>query len=173
MDFAKVTRTSNGQNVRTVLAQIKIYGDAGDDQNAETVDDAEVLHTVGFVARPPITPTLEALIERDGDDFVVLCFADKTDTLHDVEEGASEVYSPKEPSCRIRMRASGDIEITAKSGQNIILNGGTKSIGRVDDQVQVTIPAGTFLTAASGGVMNASAVTVTGKINAGANNVKA
>jgi hypothetical protein len=62
----------------------------------------------------------------------------------------------------------------------LIFNGGTQKVARVDDEVEVTIPAGSFIVEVTGGsgapalgVSNATPVTVTGKINAGADKVKA
>lgn len=49
--------------------------------------------------------------------------------------------------------------------------GGTRGAARVDDEVEVTIPAGTFVVAATGATLNPDPVTVTGKINAGSSKV--
>lgn len=59
----------------------------------------------------------------------------------------------------------------------LTFNGGTKAVGRVDDAVQVTIQitdvATMALTSPSGPVTATSPVTVSGKITAGAANLKA
>lgn len=49
----------------------------------------------------------------------------------------------------------------------------SKGVGRVGDQVQVTIPTGSFLVAASAGVLNPAPVTVSGTITAGSAKVLA
>ena len=49
--------------------------------------------------------------------------------------------------------------------------GGGPAAGRVGDAVKVTIPEGTFLTAATGGVLNDAPVDVTGTITAGSSKV--
>ncbi len=53
----------------------------------------------------------------------------------------------------------------------LALANGTKGAARVDDEVEVTIPTGTFLVAATAGVLNPSPVKVTGKITAGSSKV--
>lgn len=120
IEFAKLLKSSLGQRVRTVLAQVAMFGSEGDDENAEQSENCEALHPIGFVSRPTSgSGSAEAVIVRDGDEVHVLFFLDKTDALHDCEEGEAQVYSPKEPSCRIRFRASGDIEILPKDGQKV------------------------------------------------------
>lgn len=54
----------------------------------------------------------------------------------------------------------------------IAFDGGTKSLARVDDSVSVTVPAGTFLTAAQAGVLNPAPVTLEGKITSGNDKLK-
>lgn len=136
IEFAKLLRTQLGQNVRTVLAHIASFGMEGDEPNAEQAEKCEALHPVGFVSRATKdSPTAEAVIVRDGDEVHVLFFLDKTDTLHDCEEGEAQLYAPKEPTCRIRMRISGDIEITAKSGQNVIINGGSTPVAKEGSKI--------------------------------------
>lgn len=49
--------------------------------------------------------------------------------------------------------------------------GGDKGAARVDDDVEVTIPSGTFLVSAQDGVPNADPVKVTGKITSGSSKV--
>lgn len=179
IEFAKLLRTQLGQNVRTVLAHIAAFGMEGDEPNAEQAENCETLHPVGFVSRPAKdSPTAEAVIVRDGDEVHVLFFLDKTQDLHDCEEGEAQVYSPKEPSCRIRIRATGSIEITAKSGQDVIVNGGTAKVGRVGDQIR--IPNVIFNPGTGGASLQMNGVTlgmapqnVTGTIVAGADHFKA
>jgi len=49
--------------------------------------------------------------------------------------------------------------------------GGTEAAARVNDEVEVTIPANSFLVAAQAGVMNPAPVTVTGRITSGSTRV--
>ena len=89
----------------------------------------------------------------------------------DLADGEMAIYN-KVSGTTILLDKDGNIKITAGSGADVVVNGGTSAIGRVNDAVQVTIPTGSFLTAASGGVLNAAPVTVTGKITAGAPHFK-
>lgn len=58
------------------------------------------------------------------------------------------------------------------SGSVLIGADATKKAARVGDTVQVTIPPGSFLTAATGGVLNATPVKVDGEITGGSDTVK-
>ena len=71
------------------------------------------------------------------------------------------------------INADGNIEITAKG--NVKLNNGSKGAARQDDTVEVTIPAGSFITAVTGqatGTPNPAPVTVQGKITSASGTVK-
>jgi hypothetical protein len=71
----------------------------------------------------------------------------------------------------IHVKQSGEVEVkgtTVKLGASA-----TKGVARLNDSVQVTIPMGTFLTSATGGVLNASPVPVDGQITSASSNVKA
>ena len=176
LEFHKLLRTSLGTRVRTVLAHVVGFGMTGDDANAEQSEDVEVVHPVGFVARPVPDADTEAVIYRDGDEVIVLFFVHKSSTVHTVEEGAAELYSPKEPTCVVKMRASGKIEITAKSGQDIVLNGGSAKVGRVGDAVAVASTMSTWISAVTSyvnGIAPGTLVLPTnfGTINAGADHI--
>lgn len=54
----------------------------------------------------------------------------------------------------------------------IVFDGGTQSIARMNDTVKVTVPAGTFLTAAQAGVPNPAPVDLTGTITSGSSKLK-
>jgi phage gp45-like len=60
------------------------------------------------------------------------------------------------------------IVVTVRDGNVLELGAGaTAGVGRVGDQVSVTIPIGTVVTAASGAVLNAAPITLTGTIDEG------
>lgn len=67
--------------------------------------------------------------------------------------------------------SEGDIVVTP-SGSVLIGSDATKECARKGDAVKVTIPIGTFLTAASEGVPNADPVTVEGEITEGSSKLK-
>lgn len=81
-------------------------------------------------------------------------------------------------SITITMNAGTKIEIDAdgnvvvEAAGDVTINNGTKGAARKDDQVEVTIPSGTFLTAAQAGVPNAAPVKVQGKITSASGTVK-
>lgn len=135
IEFARLLGTKLGQRVRTVLAQVALFGAEGDDANAEQAENCEVFHPVGFVSRPASgSATAEAVVIREGYEVHVLCFVDKNDTVHDCPEGGAEMYSPKEPSCRVRVMPNGDVEIIPKNGQKVYVGapsgtGGMQPVG--------------------------------------------
>ena len=57
---------------------------------------------------------------------------------------------------------TGNVDVTGKTN----LGSGGPGIGRLGDEVTVTVPIGTFLVSATGGVSNASPVDITGTITA-------
>lgn len=187
LEVAKVKETNVGTRTRVLTARILVAGAEGDDENAEEFDDAEVLSPLGLDVRPVPTSQLQALIIRDGDDALIISMRDKSRTkLTDLEVGETRLSGAKEETARIRIRANGDIEITAKSGSNVIVNGGTKEVARKDDAVNcgtltATVPSGsgtvpvTFIYTDANGVPSlpsTSAVMTGGKITAGAANFK-
>jgi hypothetical protein len=174
IEFAKVTRTSNGATVRTVLAQLRLTGAEGDDDRAEPAEDAEVIQPLGIVSRPVLTATTEAVYVRIGDEIVVIGLIDKGAAVHDCEEGETQVHSQAEPACRTRYRASGLLQIESKAGEDIQLNGGTLRVARETDGVTSSVAMAAWITAISGyvnGIAPGTAVppgTAIGTISAGA-----
>lgn len=71
----------------------------------------------------------------------------------------------------IHVKQSGEVEV--KGSPVLLGTSATKGVARLNDQVQVTIPSLTFLTAATGGVLNANPVVVDGVITSASSNVKA
>lgn len=136
LDFMKLLATSLGSSARVVLAQLRGVGTEGDDDNAEPFDSSEVVQPMGLVSRPVATSSLEALVLRDGDEAIVIAIVDKGMTaLSDLDEGETRLYGAQRPTATLRIRASGAIEITAHSGQDIVLNGGTLRVARESDAV--------------------------------------
>lgn len=68
----------------------------------------------------------------------------------------------------------GDALVTLKDDGSILIGkGATKEVARKGDAVRVTIPSGTFLTAAQAGVLNPAPVEVDGEITEGSATIKA
>ena len=149
--FAKLLSTAVSSARRVLTAQLRGFGAEGDDDNAEPIEGAaagggvEVLQPLGLMSRPIAGAHTEAVVidVRDGDEQIAIVMIDKSGAAQNVEEGESRLYSPAEGTCVIRLRASGKIEITAKSGQDVVVNGGTLKIARDSDPVRVGTLAGT------------------------------
>jgi hypothetical protein len=127
----------------------------------------------GFRSRPPSGVAAIRLgnFEAAGNSVVVAEDSERYGP-GDLNDGEVAIYN-KQNGTEIRLDAQGNIKITAGSGANVVVNGGNADVGRVGDQVQVTIPTGSFLVGATGGTFNPAPVTVNGTITAGAPNFKA
>lgn len=161
---------------RTLLVQLRGVGPEGGDATSEPVDDAEVFQPAGLRANPVLRATTEGVAVEVGDERVVLVIVDKSRQIGSVEPetGGTTLHGLAEQSAVVYIRANGDIEITPATGRNVILAGGTLAAARTTDQVQVTIPMGAVIIAASGGTPNPGPITLTGTITgAGAPQVKA
>lgn len=144
MRFAKVLRTALGERARALLVQLRGLGDTTSDDDAESHDDVEVFQPLGLFSRPTIRASLEALVAEVGEELLAFALADKgAGVLSDVEEGETRVYSAGGSTCRVRLRADGSIDIEATSNKNIritsagsgevVLNGGSLKVARVND----------------------------------------
>lgn len=71
----------------------------------------------------------------------------------------------------IHVKQSGEVEI--KGSPVKLGTSATKGVARLGDDVQVTIPPGTFLVTATGGALNSTPVVVDGEITSASANVKA
>jgi hypothetical protein len=76
---------------------------------------------------------------------------------------------------KVTLKQGGSVDVTPGSGQDLTFNGGDAEVGRVGDQVEITIPAGTYVVSVTGqaaGVLNPSDQKFQGTIKAGADQVK-
>lgn len=148
--FLKVTRTRVGERVRALMLQVRGYGVEGadDDESTERQDDVELVQPLGLMARAVIARGLEVLTAEIGDQTIGLALLNKALSVLSLEEGETRLYGAGEPDARVRLRASGAVNVESKAATDITLNGGTKSVARVDD----TVNCGTLaLTAATVG----------------------
>lgn len=163
--------TSNS-SARVLLANLRGFGNTGEDGSAEAIEQCEVIFPYGFASRPSITQHTEALCAYYGDQMICLAVLDKSAVdISSLEEG--EVRLQNKAGAVIRMRANGDIELTAASGRDIIHNGGSLKVARDTDPVEVTIPIGTVVIAATGATLNPTPITLSGTIKNGVLHVKA
>lgn len=85
-----------------------------------------------------------------------------TDVLADAH--ASNMVLGKDGGAQVHIKTNGQVHIGSGNAD--------AWAAREGDDVQVTIPAGTFLVSASGGVLNSSPVVVDGSITSGSSTVK-
>jgi hypothetical protein len=165
IEFMRLARTRVGERVRVLLADLRGVGQDTDDANAEPVDGAEMIFPHGFVSRPAITRTLEAVAVRIGNEVVALFAHDKGTSRFttEVEDGEVRVYGPD--GSMVRLRGDGSIDVIAASGKDIRVNGGTLEVARRSDNVQVTIPAGSVVIGGTSVTLNPSPITLNGTIN--------
>lgn len=192
IEFVKVTAAAASSSSRVLTVQAAGVGAEGDDDGAQGFDAVEVAQPAGLMASPSLTATTEAVAVRRGDELVALVLIDKGAPAQSVEAGETRLYGvgSDNSTAVIRLRANGDVEITAKSarairlatsgGGDIVLNGGLLKVARVTDavSVQLTVAEVGGITAPPGGgpcTLTAGSVTLSGTIGSGggAANVKA
>lgn len=192
IEFVKVTAATASTSSRVLTVQAAGVGAEGDDDGAQGFDSVEVAQPAGLMASPTLTRTTEAVAVRRGDELIALVLIDKGAAAQSVEAGETRLYGVGSDNATavIRLRANGDVEITAKSarairlatsgGGDIVLNGGTLKVARVTDavSVQLTVAEVGGITAPPGGgpcTLTAGSLTLSGTIGSGggATNVKA
>jgi hypothetical protein len=157
MSFArfKVLRAAYDAASKLLGVGLAGDGDEGDDAGAATVDDqaAQVLTQLGVAARPIVRRTLRALGVEIGDEVVVVKLWDKAATPTDLDAGETRLYACGDTTVALALRtdgvtltakgatvvitSNGDVQVTAASGRDITLNGGTKRIAREEDSLNV------------------------------------
>ncbi len=70
---------------------------------------------------------------------MVLALLDKGGSQVAVDEGETVLYN--DSGATIRIKPNGDVEVTPKPGQNVILNSGTAKVGEVGDAVNGSMTA--------------------------------
>lgn len=137
VSFFRVTLARWAANVHTLLLQGRGPGE-------QPADDVEAYQPLGLRTRPVVARSTEALVIElpNGERVAFVC--DKGLSSTPPEEGETQLHGLKETSAVVRIRASGAIEITAKSGQRVDLQGASQAFVRGD---QYADALGTFLTA--------------------------
>jgi hypothetical protein len=139
IEFEKVTALAPNSQHRVLTAQVR--GATTDDApaDAEEHDEVEVLQPAGLMARPELTETTEAVVVVRGDEPVALLLIDKGAAAQQPEAGEVRLHGVAAASATtvVRIRANGDLEITAASGRDVKVNGGTLKVARVTDPVKV------------------------------------
>lgn len=162
IDFGRIFRFAVDATLRVVTAQVAQFGD-DESGDVEQEDEAEVLHPCGFIARPVVTDTLEGVVVQRGDEAVVLVVIDKGAPAQNVEEGEARVHGVGSGNAAavIRIRNNGDIEITPKSGRNVVHAGGSTPVAKEGSATTGHAHTATFaLTAPAGGGAVTGAITI-------------
>jgi phage gp45-like len=181
----RLERLAGGAVEFTTLA--RVTADGADDQANFAGNPADRQRPVRRVAPwglsgRPVVGVLGAVVKAVGGAFNGLVLGISTDrygpqNLNDGEtclwnKGVAQILLDQND--RIVIQSGGsqiivnkDGDVTINAAGQIKLAGGGPGVARNGDSVQVTIPTGTFLTAAQAGVANAAPVKVTGTITAG------
>lgn len=120
--------------------------------------------------RPPVNEVGQVVLENTDS----ICIATKAGAMIEIDkDGNIKIESAGKLS--INKESQGEIEVFG----DIVLNEGTNGAARLDDEVEVEIPAGTFIESVSGGSMapaigmpNVAPVKVKGKITTSSETVK-
>lgn len=163
----RITRTAPAEGRNVITAQGRGHGGAPD-------DSIEIVETPGLRARPPVRASSEALVLElpNGDRFAFLVDKGARTGAVACEDGETQLHGAANAATVIRLRASGDIEITPATGRNVILAGGTAKVAREGDAVAAASSMASWISAVS------TALTLTppagfGAVAAGADHVKA
>lgn len=136
-EMMTVLRTDLGTRARVVTASVTTaYQEGADPVDTETVDRVEVMHPVGFAARPvvpadPRSPdnTVEALCIELGRELVIAAIVDKGGAVWtDLEAGETRVYGAGNAACRARYKADGAMDVEVPAGKAVTIrqaDGGT------------------------------------------------
>lgn len=119
IEFGRVTLTRNGSAGKTVTAQVRLTGSEGDDDNAEPMDDVEVVQPFGLSARPTLTAHTEAAGFRAGDEFIPIALLDKSAAPNDLAEGETRLWN--QAGAKITTKPDGSIELESSGGAKITL----------------------------------------------------
>lgn len=174
IEFAKITATAVSSSSRVVTVQVVGVGAEGDDDGAQSFDDVESAQPCGLMARPALSRTTEGVCVRRGDEMVALVLLDKGAPAQDVEAGETRLYGVGSDNATavIRLRAVGAVQIVAKTGQRVDMQGATQAFVRGDDYSTalntavdaikvLNIAVGAFATAVGGALPPVAAAAVT------------
>lgn len=167
----RLTRLAAGESTDALVAQGRGPGDAPDDA-------LEVVQAPGLRARPLVRDSTEALVVElpAGDRFAFVIDKALPEGAVALEEGETQLRGCARAAAVVRLRASGDVEVTAAPGRAVILAGGERAVARQGDAVRVTIPMGALIPpGAPGGPLPAApmGLTVEGVVVEGNERVRA
>ena len=148
-DFVRIARTAVSTTRRVVTASIVGIGNVGDDASAERVDNCEVAQPLGLFAVPVLTPQTEGVVVRLADRPFILFVLDKGRTAQACEDGGTKLYGvgPDNAAAIVYIRATGAIEVTAKTGQTVTIVAGGAGTVILQDGSQAFVKGNAYSTA--------------------------
>ena len=148
-DFVRIARTAVSTTRRVVTASIVGIGNVGDDASAERVDNCEVAQPLGLFAVPVLTPQTEGVVARLADRPFILFVLDKGRTAQACEDGGTKLYGvgPDNAAAIGYIRATGAIEVTAKTGQTVTIVAGGAGTVILQDGSQAFVKGNAYSTA--------------------------
>jgi hypothetical protein len=148
-DFVRIARTAVSTTRRVVTASIVGIGNVGDDASAERVDNCEVAQPLGLFAVPVLTPQTEGVVARLADRPFILFVLDKGRTAQACEDGGTKLYGvgPDNAAAIVYIRATGAIEVTAKTGQTVTIVAGGAGTVILQDGSQAFVKGNAYSTA--------------------------
>lgn len=126
----RITREAPGASADVLVAQGRGPGDAPDDA-------LEVVESPGIRARPVVRGATEALVIElpNGDRFAFVIDKGAKEGAVALEAGETQLRGCAVAASVVRLRASGDIEVTPAEGRNVVLAGGSERVARRNDAV--------------------------------------
>lgn len=148
-DFVRIARTAVSTTRRVVTASIVGIGNVGDDASAERVDNCEVAQPLGLFAVPVLTSQTEGVVVRLADRPFILFVLDKDRTAQACEDGGTVLYGvgSANAAARVYLRATGAIEVTAKTGQTVTIVAGGAGTVILQDGSQAFVKGNAYSTA--------------------------
>ncbi len=127
----QITRAATSDTREVSVAQGRGQGGAPDDA-------LEVVEPPGLRARPVVRSSTEALVVElpNGDRFAFLLDKEAREGAVALEAGETQLRGCAVPAAVVRIRASGDVEITPAEGCSVILAGGTERVARREGAVR-------------------------------------
>lgn len=111
-------------------------GIAGRPDEEESQRQARRVQHAGFRSRPLAQSQAVAIAVEGGNTKTVIVAEDDGVSVT-LDEGEAAVYSPTTANCIARFLKTGKLTIDSAGVQNIVFNGGNKSVARVDDECKL------------------------------------
>lgn len=144
----EVVRAGLSATSKLLELQVRGMGAEGNDATASVIDGVQMVEQLGVAANPVVASTLRVIGWQQGVQLWALKIFDKSKRPTGIASGEIRFHGLEKVAAALRILATGKINIDAESGQDLVLNSGTKKVGRVGDSVDL----GTFLFLPNAGV---------------------